>query len=236
MARKEVLREFKRKFIHILGVLAITPLIFLELSLAVKVFAVFVLLALFSHWYYNQRLEREKYFKELVGDLQVPKAQKHEILRTVKEVRKFEEQVIFGFLKEVKRRREKEPLLATFYYLFSTFMTLILFGAPFAAFGLIAVAIGDAAASLVGKYCGRHKLRWNKEKSVEGWIGFFAATAISIFIFLQFMPQFAVFNPLWLAIAAGITGATIETIPTVNDNTIIPLGVGFVIWLLALLL
>jgi dolichol kinase len=236
MIKKEVLREIKRKFIHILGVLTITPLIFLELSLAVKVFAVFVLLALFSHWYYNQRLEREKYFKELVGDLQVPKAQKHEILRTVKDVKKFEEEVIFGFLKEVKRRREKEPLLATFYYLFSTFMALILFGVPFAAFGLIAVAIGDAAASLVGKYCGRHKLLWNKEKSVEGWIGFFAATAISIFIFLQFMPQFAVFNPLWLAIAAGITGATIETIPTANDNTVIPLGVGFVLYLLSLLL
>jgi dolichol kinase len=115
-------------------------------------------------------------------------------------------------------------------------LALVLLGVPFAIFGLFAISIGDAAATLVGKYVGRHKLLWNKEKSIEGWIGFFAATALSLFIFLQFMPQFAIFNPLWLAIAVGITGATIETIPIVNDNTIIPLGTGLVLWLLSLLL
>jgi dolichol kinase len=234
MSKKDALREIYRKVIHALGILWLLPLIFLGESLSLKVFAVSIIIALFLHWYWDRRNLREKYLKQMVAGL--PVQQKRDFLKGTNQIKKFEEEVLFGFLKDVTRRKEKEPLLATFYYLLSTFLALVLLGVPFAIFGLFAISIGDAAATLVGKYVGRHKLLWNKEKSIEGWIGFFAATALSLFIFLQFMPQFAIFNPLWLAIAVGITGATIETIPIVNDNTIIPLGTGLVLWLLSLLL
>ena len=113
---------------------------------------------------------------------------------------------------------------------------MVILGLPYAIFGLFAVAIGDCFATLIGKFFGKHKIPWNKDKSWEGWIGFFGGTAFSVFALLQFMPQFAVFNPLWLAVIAGIAGAFIETIPTANDNSTIPFGVGFVIWLVALLI
>ncbi|MEM4247800.1 MAG: hypothetical protein QXH80_00900 [Candidatus Nanoarchaeia archaeon] len=68
-------------------------------------------------------------------------------------------------------------------------------------------------------------------------MAFFIAATFAIFIFVHLFPQFAIFNPLLLlAIIAGMAGAIIETIPTVNDNTTIPLGTALVIWLLALLL
>ncbi|MEM4247799.1 MAG: hypothetical protein QXH80_00895 [Candidatus Nanoarchaeia archaeon] len=122
MIQKDTLREIKRKAIHSLGFLTIIPLILLEHNLAVKVFAVFAILALFLHWYYERRLVREKYLKQLLADMHIPDLHKHEILRTAKDIKRFEEEILFGFLKETKRRREHEPLLGTFYYLFSTFM------------------------------------------------------------------------------------------------------------------
>jgi len=234
MSKKDALREIYRKVIHALGILWLLPLIFLDESLALKVFAVSVIIALFLHWYWDRRNLREKYLKQIVSGL--PVQQKRDFLKGANQIKKFEEDVLFGFLKDVTRRKEKEPLLATFYYLLSTFLALVLLGAPFAIFGLFAISIGDAAATLVGKYAGRHKLWWNNEKSLEGWIGFLVATALSVFIFLQLFPRYAIFDPLLLAIMAGLAGATIETIPTANDNTVIPLGVGLVLYLLAFLL
>ena len=224
-----MLNEVKRKLIHAAGLLGIIPLIFLNADRRLQVFALFVLAALGLHWYWDRRSLREKYLRQMIAG--IPDPHRHNILKGANQIKKFEEEVIFGFMKDVTRRQEKEPMLATFYYLLSTLLALIFFGMPYAIFGMFAIAIGDCAATLVGKKFGKHKIFWNKDKSIEGWIGFFAATAFSIFIFLQFFPMFAVFDPLGIAIVAGIIGALIETIPTLNDNTTIPLGVSAIIWI-----
>ena len=230
--KQDLLRETKRKLIHACGILTLFPLILLPEHLKVKVFALFVAIALFLNWYWSRRQLREKYFKQMISDL--PHEHKHNMLKGAEQIKKFEENVLFGFLKDVARKKEREPLAATFYYLLSALFALVVFGLPYAIFGLFAIAIGDCAATLIGKPFGKHKIPWNSEKSVEGFIGFFAATAFSIFAFLYFMPQFAVFDPLILSIIAGMAGAAIETIPTVNDNSSIPVGVGFIIWIFAL--
>jgi dolichol kinase len=50
---------------------------------------------------------------------------------------------------------------------------------PLAAFsGLLIVGVGDAAASTVGTYCGRHKWAGSR-KSIEGTLGAWAATLLA---------------------------------------------------------
>lgn len=224
-----IIKEVKRKLMHAAGIIAVMPLIYLNFQQRLQVMAIFVLVALLLHWYWDRRNMRNKYIDKIISE--IPDPHRHEIIKGTAQIRRFEEEVVFGFMKDVTRKREKEPMLATFYYLLSTLLALIFFGAPYAVFGLFAIAIGDCAATLVGKPFGKHKIFWNREKSVEGWIGFFAATAFSIFAFLHLFPQYAVYNPLSIAVIAGVAGAMIETIPTVNDNTSIPLGVAAVIWL-----
>ena len=228
-----IIKEVKRKLMHAGGIIGIIPLVVLPKDIQIKVIALFIILALFLHWYWDRRNLRQKYLNNIIEGM--PVAQKKGILQGANQIKKFEEEVLFGFMKDVTRKKEKEPMLATFYYLLSAFLALVLFGTPFAIFGLFSIAIGDAFATLIGKYFGKHKLFWNSEKSIEGWIGFFAATSLSIFAFLLVFPQFAVFNPLWIAVIAGVAGASIETIPTINDNSSIPLGVGFVIWIASLI-
>ncbi len=233
---KTWVREARRKSIHTLVILAIVPIILLPDVWAIRVLGITVITALIAHWYYSKRQLRGKYFKDMVASLDIPEPEKLKMLKNGEFLRKFEEDVIFGFVKDVRRKNEREPLLATFFILLSAFLTIVLLGAPFAIFGLLAISFGDAAATLVGKLTGKHKIPYNREKSVEGWIGFFTATTLSILIFLMLMPEYAVFNLLAIALIAGVAGAFLETIPTVNDNTIIPLCVGFVVWLFALLL
>ncbi len=229
-------REIRRKGIHALAILFIIPIALLPKVWAIRVIGIAVIIALFIHWYHSKRQLRGKYFENMVASLKISEPEKLKMLKNGQFLRRFEEDVIFGFIKDIRRKREREPLLATFYLLLSTFLALVLLGVPYAIFGLLAISFGDAAATLVGKLAGKHRISYNQEKSIEGWIGFFVATSLSIFIFLTIMPEYAIFSPLAIALIAGTIGAFIETIPTVNDNTIIPLGVGFIIWLSALLL
>ena len=224
--------EVRRKIIHVSGLLALIPLIYLDEKSATIAFGIFVLIAWFVHWYWDRRSLREKYLKKITEEL--PEEHRHNILQGANQIKKFEEEVLFGFMKYVKRKKEREPMLAPFYYLLSTFVAVVLLGPKFAIFGLLAIGIGDTFAAILGKKFGKHKLPYNKEKSFEGWAAFFASTAFAIFVFVNIFPQYAIINPLLLAIISGFVGAMIETIPTVNDNSIIPFGVGLAIWLVVL--
>lgn len=107
-----------------------------------------------------------------------------------------------------------------------------------AAWGVL--AIGDGAATLVGRRWGRHRLSWNPDKSVEGLLAFvLAGGAAAVFLAWWTAPAitprppiaFIVAAPILAAVAAGL----VETIPiALDDNLSVPATAGAVLWLCSL--
>ena len=86
---------------------------------------------------------------------------------------------------------------------------------------LFFLAVGDSFSTIIGIHWGRHKTRINPPKSWEGTFGGVFASFLACLVFT---------NPL-MALIAAIVGMSIELLPIqVNDNVLIPLSVGFVLW------
>ena len=108
-----------------------------------------------------------------------------------------------------------------------------------AAWGLLAV--GDGAATLVGRRCPSVPLPWNREKTVAGTLAFvICGTSAAVLLAWWTRPAiapppslfFVAIAPLVAAIAAGL----VESIPVrLDDNISVPVTAGFVLWGLSLM-
>jgi uncharacterized protein (TIGR00297 family) len=108
-----------------------------------------------------------------------------------------------------------------------------------AAWGIMAV--GDSAATLVGRRSRGARLPWNPEKTVAGTSAFIIAGAIAAILLAWWtrsavVPQppaaFVVGAPLVAAIFAGL----VESVPVrLDDNISVPVTAGFVLWGLSLM-
>lgn len=105
----------------------------------------------------------------------------------------------------------------------------------FAAYAILGV--GDAASALVGVAYGRHRLPWNKKKSVEGTVagfvaGFLAGLVLGavpfVFVGLPIAPLFVV-----VVLVGATAGALAETVPGVEDNFVVPLAAAGAMFVLA---
>lgn len=226
--------EVKRQTIHLLGFLIIIPIYYFERNVALRILTGAILLVLFANWYYEKRQLRNKYFKDLIRTMKLPGLNKKKLIDGANKFESFERKLLLSFLEQFKRKREKQPLLAVFYFLLSSTICFILFGREIAILSIIVLAFGDAASAVVGKKFGKNKLFWNKELSVQGSLAFFAAASLAIYLFLTWQSQFAIISILTTSIFAALIGALTETIPITNDNITIPLIVGLSLWLLSL--
>ncbi len=106
------------------------------------------------------------------------------------------------------------------------------------AWGILAV--GDGVATLAGLRFGRHRLRWNPDKSVEGSLAFFiAGSAAGVALAWWTAPAVSPAPPPWFVfgapIAAAFTAALAETIPIrLDDNLVAPAIAGATLWGLSL--
>lgn len=224
--------ELKRQTVHAVGILVVIFLLMFEETIAVKLLAILTGLILVGNWYLSRKEFRERYMHNLLHDLGLPSHQE-EIKKTETDVKGFEETVIWGVLKNFVRQRDKEPLIATFWSLFSALLAAAIFGLPYAILGLLVLSIGDAFSTIIGKKWGKAKIFWCKDRSYVGFVAFAVSTLIAAIIFLKYFPQFAIFSPPTLVVLMALSGALIETIPAVDDNSTIPFGVALVIWLAA---
>jgi len=103
-----------------------------------------------------------------------------------------------------------------FWYFAGIFLAVLMFKSfQYFAVVTLLLALGDGLATIIGMY-GRHKLPWNRQKTVEGSIGFIIGGMSALII----LP-----TPLTLAIV--ILSAVAESLPLqVDDNIIIPLVAG----------
>jgi dolichol kinase len=93
------------------------------------------------------------------------------------------------------------------------------------ASGIFPMAYGDSLAALFGEYFGRHKYRVFERKSVEGSLGMFLGSFVSLNLaFLYFgLFYYFTFNPLVPSLAIAFLVTVIEGVsPKGFDNVAVP--------------
>lgn len=94
------------------------------------------------------------------------------------------------------------------------------------AAGIIVLALGDSASTLGGITLGRHKLFYNKEKSIEGSLTGLLAAFFGLMLLTPFSPA--------AVVMASLAGVIVESLPLgVDDNLTVPLAAGIAIRMLA---
>ena len=232
-----LLIELKRKLVHLTGLLVIIPLIYLNEAWLLKILGFLVAGVLFLHWWVDLRKRRRFQIKNLI----------HGLLETVYlekpkddgRLEKSEEEFFKGITSNIMRNSDRVIFLPSFYFFLGMLISLIFFSKEALVFGIIALCIGDSAASLVGKawqawrWPSLGRIPWDKSKSFAGAFGFLAFTFLATTAFLYLFPNFINIGWIRVGLLAGAFGAFFETIPFINDNFTIPVAVSGVIWAFA---
>jgi len=111
-------------------------------------------------------------------------------------------------------RKGVMPGEGSMYYAFGVLFALgLLRYNPASAISVILIlAFGDGLATYVGKCYGNHKLPWNRDKTVEGSIGFVVGAMSALFVL-----------PIPATILIVVLAAVIESLPIkVDDNIMLP--------------
>lgn len=99
------------------------------------------------------------------------------------------------------------------------------------------VAIGDAAAGIVGEAWGAHPLPFNLAKTWEGFAAFVVfGGAAALLLTLWVSGHGFSFKMLWVCAGAALAGAFVESLPIrLNDNITVPLVTGGVLFCASLI-
>jgi dolichol kinase len=97
-------------------------------------------------------------------------------------------------------------------------LALLLFPPPIAAAAIYALAFGDSAATLVGRFIGRFRPAFLSGKSVEGSLACFTFSFLSAYLVLRDWKS---------ALAMGIAAMITDALPLKDfDNLLLPLAAG----------
>lgn len=124
---------------------------------------------------------------------------------------------------------EGHGLGLVFYAISYTILALAFASKPYViAAGILPMAYGDAAASIVGERYGRRIYRVFANKSLEGSAAMFLTSFFSLLIGLFFfsaMYSFSVFKKIFAVLAAAAVGTLFEGFsPLGFDNLIVPVS------------
>ncbi len=114
-----------------------------------------------------------------------------------------------------------------FYAVSYTVLAFFFSASPFViAAGILPMAYGDAAASLVGEKFGRHQFKLFAKKSFEGSVAMFVVSFVSFAVSLLFFSlfySFSLFNSILAALAVAAVAAIAEALtPRGVDNITVP--------------
>ena len=122
---------------------------------------------------------------------------------------------------------EGHHLGLVFYAVSYTFLALFFASKPYViAAGILPMAYGDSAASIVGERYGRRKYKIFADKSLEGSVAMFFASflsfMISLFLFSQ-LYSFSVIGKIFPALAVAKVATLVESLsPMGFDNLTVP--------------
>lgn len=135
-------------------------------------------------------------------------------------------------IRELFSGGEEKHIGLVLYALSFTIITLFFFMNWIGAASIFTLAFADGVGGWVGRKMGRHyyKVPWAKPKSLEGSLGMFIASLISILIAQIFF--YSRIDPL-LIIVGSIAATIIEGIsPKHSDNIFIPLLLALLLYVL----
>jgi dolichol kinase len=125
------------------------------------------------------------------------------------------------------RPHERTSIAGATHMAIAYLLALLLFPKPIAIAAMLYNGLGDAAAALVGKRWGRHRVRWGKS-----WEGASAALAVNLAVG-ALVPGI----PIAAAVAGGFAAALLEFLPLpIDDNPRVTLGGGAAAWAAAAIL
>jgi len=120
-------------------------------------------------------------------------------------------------------------------YAIAVLLTIITVPKPAAIVGICTLAIADPLAAVVGIRLGRRRITGNR--SLEGSLAFFAATAGIVAVVLHWSTVAAPGTIAGAAVAIGAAATGCELLPLrIDDNLTIPIVVGFATWTITALL
>ncbi len=131
--------------------------------------------------------------------------------------RTFVDEVVL--LLERKEHLFDVPLQGPIFFMFGVTLTIAFFDLYTATAGIIILAVTDSLGTLYGKYMGRLKIPWNKNKHMEGPLLGGLAAGLMCCAFVPILPAFL----------AAYAGAFFDTLDlrfghlVLDDNLIIPL-------------
>jgi len=128
--------------------------------------------------------------------------------------------VISGVTRAVSRRRERGRFaLAPVTLGLGALIAISVFPRAQAAAAIYALAFGDSASTLTGKFLGKLRPAFLFGKSLEGSFACFAASTLAAHL---------VFSDLKTALAVGFASLLIDALPIGEfDNILLPLAAGF---------
>ena len=98
-------------------------------------------------------------------------------------------------------------------------LSLVIFECKVASAAIFTVALSDSLAAIVGERWGRHRIPYNRAKTLEGSSAFFVMAVLSGFIYF----------PLSVALPAAAAATVVESLSLEAwDNFFVPLTPGFV--------
>ena len=138
--------------------------------------------------------------------------------------------IIYNLLHRFEREKEirKFPGKGIIFYLAGIYISLVLFPREVAMASIMILALGDSISHLYGLHYGKIKHPLSGTKFLEGTIAGFIAGFIAAFVFLPWYEAF------FASLAAMIVEAVEIKIGTeqVDDNLIVPVVAGAVVWIL----
>jgi len=136
---------------------------------------------------------------------------------------------LFGFLLRTHEMdTKKRNLNGATYVLLSALICVIIFPKVVFVTAFAILIISDSMAALIGRRFGKHKFLF---KSLEGTTAFFLSSLVVILLSPKI--EYRIEEYL-IAVFASFVGAIVENISFgyADDNLTIPLSIGFVMWLL----
>lgn len=131
------------------------------------------------------------------------------------------QRLFFKSMSRLASPREAGGVASSTWYLVGMLVTLLAFPLTIAMASIMVLALGDPAASYVGRRWGRHRIPG--DGSVEGTTVF---GVVALGVLLVFFP------PLY-AFAGALAATVVERIPWgLDDNLTLPIGTGLVLSLL----
>ena len=128
--------------------------------------------------------------------------------------------VISSVTESVLRKREQDRFAAGPVTLgLGALLSLLIFPPNVASAAIYALAFGDSAAGLVGRFLGRRRPAFLAGKSLEGSLACFT---------VAFLAGFLVFQDWKIAAAVGLGSMLADALPIKDfDNLLLPLAAGF---------